>query len=390
MGLGDLLQGLGAEFLDDLPGPQRLALNATLLRADAPSEGLDHRTICVAVLASLRTMAASAPLLIAIDDVQWLDGPTALVLQFIARRLTDAPIRFIAALRAAADGSDPVDLARTLGEGHVRTIDLKGLSCDSLNMLFQERLDATFPRPTLNHLLEVSGGNALLALEIARALIAGRLQLEPGRMVSMPPDLADLVRAHLAQLPPSIQELLLMCSAASAPTTELLRSAAADRDRVSSELATAVRAGVIDLEGGRIRSHTHCSPPPCIRRLPRTASVRSTAGSRPLSRTPRSTRGTSLLQRTSRIEHRCRTRRLTVRAPRSRSAHDRTDTQTQGDTGRRMKLGCVRGTSNSRVRWPRGRGVESPPLDRLTCRKRGRLLRRSSARTLPTACSLDA
>jgi DNA-binding CsgD family transcriptional regulator len=253
VGLGDLLEGLRAEFLDDLPGPQRVALNATLLRADAPSEGLDHRTICVAVLASLRTIAAFAPLLIAIDDVQWLDGPTALVLQFIARRLTDEPIRFIAALRAAAGVSDPVDLARTLGEGHVRTIDLKGLSCDSLNMLFQERLDATFPRPTLNRLFEVSGGNAFLALEIARALIAGRLQLEPGRMVSMPPDLADLVRVRLAELPPSIQELLLMCSAASAPTTELLRSAAADRDRVSSELATAVRAGVIDLEGGRIR-----------------------------------------------------------------------------------------------------------------------------------------
>ncbi len=252
-GLGDLLGHIDGEVLEELPGPQRVALEVALLRREPPSNGLDHRTVCVAAFAALRRIAASSPLVIAIDDVQWLDSPTALVIAFVARRLTDEPLRFIAALRVAAGVSDPVDFERTFGEGQVRAIDLKGISADPLNMLVQERLDVSFPRPILNRVLEVSGGNAFFALEIARALIADRLQLEPGRMVSMPPDLADLVPTRLAELSPSTQELLLMCSAASTPTTELLRSAATDPGQVSSELAAAVRAGVIELERGRIR-----------------------------------------------------------------------------------------------------------------------------------------
>jgi DNA-binding CsgD family transcriptional regulator len=253
LGLGDLLDGLADELLEDLPGPQREALKAALLRADAPSDGPDQRTICVAVLAALRTLARSGPLLVAIDDVQWLDGSTAMVLKYVGRRLTDEPIRFTAALRVAAGVSDPVDLERTLGEGQVRTIDLKGLSVDVLNTLVQERLDANFPRPILNRVLEASGGNAFFALEIVRALIAGRVHLAYGRMVSMPPDLADLVPTRLAELSPSTRELLLTCSAASTPTIELMRSAATEPDRVSSELAAAVRADVIELDRGRIR-----------------------------------------------------------------------------------------------------------------------------------------
>jgi DNA-binding CsgD family transcriptional regulator len=201
----------------------------------------------------LRTIGASGPLLIAIDDVQWLDGPTALILEFVIRRLTTEPIHFIAALRTAAGVSDPVQFARTLGGDHVQVLDLKGMSAEALSLLFQQRLDASFPRPSLSRVLDASGGNAFFALEIARALIAGRLKLEPGRLVSMPPDLAELVPSRLAALPASTRELLLMCSAASTPTTALLRSAAADREQVMSELAPAVAAGVIELEGGRIR-----------------------------------------------------------------------------------------------------------------------------------------
>jgi DNA-binding CsgD family transcriptional regulator len=253
LGLGDLLENLGSEVLAELPYPQRLALEVALLRTEAPSKGLDHRTVCVAVLAALRTISSSAPIIIAIDDVQWLDGSTALVLEFVVRRLTDEPIRFIASLRFPVGANDEVGFVRRLGESQARTIDLKGLSPDALTELFRERLHTSFSRPTVNRLFEISGGNAFFALEIARASIAGRLQLEPGRLVSLPNDLADLVPIRVGELPPSTQELLLMCSAASTPTTSLLRFAAADPDRLSSDLDTAASAGLIDIEGGRIR-----------------------------------------------------------------------------------------------------------------------------------------
>jgi DNA-binding CsgD family transcriptional regulator len=253
MGLGDLLEDLGDDVLDGLPAPQRIALEVVLLRAEAPPEGVDHRTICVAVLGALRASASGDPLLIAIDDVQWLDGSTALVLEYAARRLANEPIRFVAAMRAATDASDPASFIRRLGAGGVQTIDVGELSADAIGGVVKARLDTTLPKPTLDRLLEVSGGNPFFALEIARVLIAGRLQLEHGRMVSMPSDLADLLPSHIAELPEPTQRMLLFCAAASTPTTALLRSAVADPDRVPSDLAQAVSAGVVELDGDRIR-----------------------------------------------------------------------------------------------------------------------------------------
>ena len=253
MGLGDLLDNLAGDVLDQLPDPQRLALEVALLRAEAPPHGLDHRTVCVAVLAALRATAASVPLIVAIDDVQWLDGPTALVIEFAARRLTDEPILFISALRAAPGVDDPTKIAATLGDDAVRIIDLKGLSADSLSALLRRRLHARVPRPKLNRILEASRGNPFYALELTRALIAGRVQLDPGPLVSIPPDLSDLVPNHLAELPGSTRELLLVCAASSTPTTALLRSVSDEPKRLPSDLAGAVRAGVIEIDGERIR-----------------------------------------------------------------------------------------------------------------------------------------
>jgi DNA-binding CsgD family transcriptional regulator len=247
------LEGLDDEAFAELPGPQRLALDVALLRAEPPERGLDHRTVCVAVLATLRSIAVSAPLLVAIDDVQWLDGATAEVLAFVARRLGDEGVRFLTALRAAPGTTDPLDLVRNLGEDAVQVIDVAGLSLESLHTFVQTRLGTNLPRPTAVAVLDASGGNAFFALEIARALRDGRVQLEPGRSIGPPVDLAELVPARLAELPSSTRDLLLLSAAASAPTTTLIRSAAADPERVSSDLASAIDAGVVELEGERIR-----------------------------------------------------------------------------------------------------------------------------------------
>jgi DNA-binding CsgD family transcriptional regulator len=253
VGIGDLLEDLADEAFAELPGPQQLALDVALLRAEAPEGGLDHRTVCVAVLAALRSITASAPLLVGIDDVQWLDGATAEVLAFVARRLGDVPVRFLTSLRAGRRAADPLNLVRNLGEDAVRVIDVAGLSLDALHALVRARLETSIPRPTLARVFDASGGNAFFTLEIARAIGDGRVQLAPGRSVDLPDDLAELVPGRVAELPSSTRDVLLLCAAASTPTTALLRSAAADPDRVSSDLASAVRAGVVELEGERIR-----------------------------------------------------------------------------------------------------------------------------------------
>jgi hypothetical protein len=78
-----------------LPAPQREALEVALRRspAGAPPEpqaiGLGLRAV----------LAAQAPLLVAIDDVQWLDAPPAEALAFAARRLVGEPVGFLLARR---------------------------------------------------------------------------------------------------------------------------------------------------------------------------------------------------------------------------------------------------------------------------------------------------
>ena len=65
----------------------------------------------VASLGVLRALAASGPVIVAIDDIQWLDAPSARVLAFVVRRLEDAPIRILAAQRVGS-GGDPLGLDR--------------------------------------------------------------------------------------------------------------------------------------------------------------------------------------------------------------------------------------------------------------------------------------
>jgi hypothetical protein len=57
-------------------------------------------------------------MLVAVDDVQWLDQPSATVPLYAARRVEDERIRFLVAQRAAAD--DNASLQRALGGSHLR------------------------------------------------------------------------------------------------------------------------------------------------------------------------------------------------------------------------------------------------------------------------------
>ena len=79
-GLTDVLQPVEPSVLDRLPGPQRHALEVALLRIEPSGTLPDQRTLSVAVAGVLRLLTATAPLLIAIDDAQWLDESSAAIL----------------------------------------------------------------------------------------------------------------------------------------------------------------------------------------------------------------------------------------------------------------------------------------------------------------------
>ena len=94
-GLGDLFARIPDGVLLELPEPQREALEVALLRATVKHRPPDQRAVSAAVLGALRVLAKTSPLVVAVEDVQWLDASSARVLEYALRRLDAEPIGFL-------------------------------------------------------------------------------------------------------------------------------------------------------------------------------------------------------------------------------------------------------------------------------------------------------
>src|SRR5918911_779825 len=111
--LADLL-GDAHELIEQLPAVQRRPLAVALLLEEADGPAPDRRAIGVALLATLRALAEERPLLLGIDDIQWIDPPTAAALAFAVRRLADQPLCVVMTERAASDAAVGHEVARAL------------------------------------------------------------------------------------------------------------------------------------------------------------------------------------------------------------------------------------------------------------------------------------
>ena len=127
-GLSDLVGRLPASAFASLPPPQQRALDAALLRADAPAESTAARPVGQALVGVLRSVAAESPTVVAIDDLQWLDPPSGRAVSFALRRLVDEPVALLATVRMDAHEPPPVDLERIFTDGRLKRIRVCPLS----------------------------------------------------------------------------------------------------------------------------------------------------------------------------------------------------------------------------------------------------------------------
>ena len=121
------------------------------------------------VLTALRDIAADEPLVLAVDDVQWLDSFSARVLRYALRRLEAEPIAIVTTFRSDDGGSDPLASSATLPLDRQVLIEPGPLGVDDIRRLIGDTAGAV-PRPTLRRIHRISAGNPLYALELARTL----------------------------------------------------------------------------------------------------------------------------------------------------------------------------------------------------------------------------
>jgi DNA-binding CsgD family transcriptional regulator len=244
--LADLLSGLDASVLRSLPLPQRHALEVALLQAAPGSRPLEQHAVFAGFFAVLVTLAEECPLLVAIDDVQWLDRPTQAALEFAMRRVRDHPIGFLCALRTEVTSSVISSLHRVLAESGAERAELGPLSVGALHQLILARLGRALTRPTIVRIATAARGNPFYALEIAREVLR-RGEASAGAPLPVPDDLSELLSARIQRLPPATREQLLAIAAlATTPLAMLDRGA----------LEPAEEAGVVEV-AGRTASFSH-------------------------------------------------------------------------------------------------------------------------------------
>ena len=245
VGLGDLFADVLDDVLPALAAPRRRALEVALLREEASGDPVDDRAVAVTVHGVLQILSEREPILIAVDDVQWLDRSSSSALAFALRRLDENQVLVLLA-RRLVDGAQPSGLEQALSAECVQRLPVGPLSVGALHRFLRDRLDRPFARQTLLRIHERSGGNPFLALELARIL---DVDIDPLQPLAVPESLEELVRARISGLPASTREALALASALGTPSESLL-----ERAGVAAEaLEPAIVARVIERENGAIR-----------------------------------------------------------------------------------------------------------------------------------------
>jgi DNA-binding CsgD family transcriptional regulator len=252
-GLSELFGEALVEFADSLLPPRRRALEVALLLAepgDGPPDGL---ALALAVHDLLGVLAQRGPVLVAVDDAQWLDPTSAGILEVALKRLRREPVGLLATVRRTRGSATLLGLERSLPEERVTTLSVGPLSLGALHRLLSRRLGLELTRTELARLQDVSGGNPYFALELGRELVRTQAIPAAGRSMRVPESLRELLGGRLAALPADMADVLLEVSALARPTVELVAAADGDLERVKKAISAAAAEKIVELDDSRVR-----------------------------------------------------------------------------------------------------------------------------------------
>jgi DNA-binding CsgD family transcriptional regulator len=231
--------------LDDLPELQARSLRGVLGLEEADVR--DRFAVGAATLSLLATAAEHDPLLILVDDVHWLDGPSTDALRFAARRLFADRVAVI--------------LATRLGEGtelewpDAEELIVAPLDAAGSRTLLESAAGSPVPETVVEVVHAATGGNPLALIELPGVLtaeqLAGRERLEEPLPVGAAVERAYAGRAGL--LPEGTRLALLILALATLDQVDTVARALASAGLESADLEPAEHARLIAVDDGRIR-----------------------------------------------------------------------------------------------------------------------------------------
>jgi DNA-binding CsgD family transcriptional regulator len=229
--------------LDALPEPQQRALSVAfgLSSGGAP----DRFLVALAALSLLAESAEKRPLLCFVDDAQWLDGASAQVLGFVARRLLAEAVAIVFAVREPSSERAFADLPALLLEG-LHEADARALLAAAIPGPLDERVR--------DRIVAETRGNPLALLELPRGMnaaeLAGGFALPDAG--SLPDHIEDHYRRRLGALPDATQRLMLLAAADPVGDATLLWRAADTLGIDSTAAAPAATEQLLEI-GARVR-----------------------------------------------------------------------------------------------------------------------------------------
>ncbi|WP_328676526.1 ATP-binding protein [Streptomyces sp. NBC_00343] len=237
--LNQLLQPL-AEEIPALPARQAETLQAVRgLSEEQPTELI---AIANAVHALLeRSTAETGPLALIVDDVAWVDRPSATVLGTLARALRTGPVALLGASRTGDESF--------LSNIGIPEYEVRPLDDVSANELVAERFPAMTPR-VRRRLVEEARGNPLALLELPVPLNDSQ-QRERGTLPAVLPlteRLKGIFSTRVAALPAATRRLLLLAVLDGSGELHILQRASGGPDGLAG-LSPAERAGLVQVDG---------------------------------------------------------------------------------------------------------------------------------------------
>jgi len=230
--------------LGELPERQREALEGAL--GIGVGGSVNRFMLGAATLSLLAAAAEDAPVLVLLDDAQWLDAASADALLFAARRLA---AERVAVLMAARDRE-----GRGVALGRFETLALAGVDAAAAAALLAGKTGREVAPAVADRVRHATGGSPLALVEAAAALSPGQLLgLEP--VPDPVPVGAGIERAFAERasgLPEPARRALLVAAIGSSARVEPVVEALRLLGLEERSLEPAEDAGLVAVEGGRL------------------------------------------------------------------------------------------------------------------------------------------